>query len=276
MLYNDVDFLDRFAAAAHDGFQAVEYLFPYAYPAQELATRLQASGLQQVLFNAPPGDWDAGERGLACLPGREAEFREGMAKAIEYAQALQCPRIHVMAGLVPQGADAASVLATHIATREATQAMADDLFAVVASGQVKIHIDQRYPLAEVQQAHRDLEAPTFDQWLAGARQAAQQPPAQLRQPLVVAGQVVGSVAQGFFNQISLERLMDKRYQLSEAEHSRGLAWHLRASPADTTDALNTLAAALRDAGLCGPWRDKILIANRGEIALRVLRAAKEL
>ena len=84
MLYNDVDFLDRFAAAARDGFQAVEYLFPYAYPAQELATRLQTNGLQQVLFNTPPGNWDAGERGLACLPGREAEFREGIAKAVEY------------------------------------------------------------------------------------------------------------------------------------------------------------------------------------------------
>ena len=91
MLYNDVDFLDRFAAAARDGFQAVEYLFPYAYPAQELAARLQANGLQQVLFNAPPGNWDAGERGLACLPGREAEFREGIAKAVEYAQAYVIP-----------------------------------------------------------------------------------------------------------------------------------------------------------------------------------------
>ena len=115
MLYNDVDFLDRFAAAARDGFKAVEYLFPYADPAQELAQRLQANGLQQVLFNAPPGNWDAGERGLACLPGREAEFREGIAKAIDYAKALQCPRIHVMAGLVPQGVDAATVRATYIA-----------------------------------------------------------------------------------------------------------------------------------------------------------------
>ncbi|MGQ0730513.1 2-oxo-tetronate isomerase [Acidovorax sp.] len=115
MLYNDVDFLDRFAAAARDGFQAVEYLFPYAYSAQELAARLQANGLQQVLFNAPPGHWDAGERGLACLPGREAEFREGITKAIDYAKALQCPRIHVMAGLVPQGGDAATVRATYIA-----------------------------------------------------------------------------------------------------------------------------------------------------------------
>ena len=115
MLYNDVDFLDRFAAAARDGFRAVEYLFPYAYPASDLAARLQAHGLQQVLFNAPPGDWEAGERGLACVPGREAEFRRGIAQAIAYAQALQCSRIHVMAGLVPQDADAATVRATYIA-----------------------------------------------------------------------------------------------------------------------------------------------------------------
>src|SRR5690606_27814036 len=115
MLYNDVDFLDRFAAAARDGFKAVEYLFPYAYTAHELAGRLQAHGLQQVLFNAPPGDWDTGERGLACLPGREAEFEDGIAQAVGYAQALQCPRIHVMAGVVPPGADAAAVHATYIA-----------------------------------------------------------------------------------------------------------------------------------------------------------------
>lgn len=115
MLYNEVDFLDRFAAAARDGFTAVEYLFPYAYPAAELAARLQASGLQQVLFNAPPGDWDSGERGLACIPGRETEFREGIAQAITYAQALHCPRIHVMAGLVPAGADAATLRETYVA-----------------------------------------------------------------------------------------------------------------------------------------------------------------
>jgi hydroxypyruvate isomerase len=115
MLYNDVDFLDRFAAAARDGFKAVEYLFPYAHPAPELAARLQAHGLRQVLFNAPPGNWEAGERGLACVPGREAEFEDGLAQAIAYAQALSCPRIHVMAGLVPPGADAAAVRATYIA-----------------------------------------------------------------------------------------------------------------------------------------------------------------
>ncbi|OGB48088.1 MAG: hydroxypyruvate isomerase, partial [Burkholderiales bacterium RIFCSPHIGHO2_12_FULL_67_38] len=113
MLYNEHAFLDRFVAAAADGFQGVEYLFPYAFAAQDIAQRLADHGLQQVLFNAPPGDWDAGERGLACLPGREAEFRAGFVKALEYAQALDCPRIHVMAGLAPAGAERAALQATY-------------------------------------------------------------------------------------------------------------------------------------------------------------------
>ena len=104
MLYQEHAFLHRFAAAAQDGFSAVEYLFPYAFSATALQQRLQDHGLQQVLFNAPPGDWDAGERGLACLPGREAEFREGFAKALAYAAALGCPRVHVMAGIAPPAA----------------------------------------------------------------------------------------------------------------------------------------------------------------------------
>jgi len=115
MLYNEHPFLDRFAAAAGDGFQAVEYLFPYAYPADVLARRLADSGLQQVLFNAPPGDWDAGERGLACLPGREAAFREGVERALAYADALRCPRLHLMAGLAPAGADRARLRDTYLA-----------------------------------------------------------------------------------------------------------------------------------------------------------------
>jgi hydroxypyruvate isomerase len=115
MLYNEHDFTDRFAAAARDGFKAVEYLFPYAWPAKDLAQRLADNGLQQVLFNAPPGDWDAGERGLACLPGREAEFREGVLRALDYAATLGCPRVHLMAGLAPQGADRASLRATYLA-----------------------------------------------------------------------------------------------------------------------------------------------------------------
>src|ERR1700690_1283759 len=100
LTFNEVDFLDRFAAARAQGFAAVEYLFPYPYPKRELATRLTGEGLQQVLFNAPPGNWEAGEPGIAALPGREDEFRKAMETALGYAAALKCPRIHVMAGLV--------------------------------------------------------------------------------------------------------------------------------------------------------------------------------
>jgi len=114
MLYPELDFLDRFEAAAKDGFKAVEYLFPYAYDRRELVARLSANGLQQVLFNGPPGDWEHGDRGLACVPGRESEFREGVLKAIEYAVALSCPRIHVMAGLVPEGMEREAVQPTYI------------------------------------------------------------------------------------------------------------------------------------------------------------------
>src|SRR4051812_49045970 len=103
MLYPELDFLDRFAAASRDGFRAVEYLFPYDFDPAQLAARLRDNGLQQVLFNAPPGDWTSGERGFACLPGREAEFRASIDQALGYADALQCTRIHVMAGLLPEG-----------------------------------------------------------------------------------------------------------------------------------------------------------------------------
>ena len=109
-LYPEVPFLDRFEAAARDGFSAVEFLFPYAWAPDELAARLQRHGLQQVLFNAPPAGanlaqaaaaWDAGERGLLCLEGRDDEFRAGIQLALDYAAALHCPRIHVMSGQVP-------------------------------------------------------------------------------------------------------------------------------------------------------------------------------
>jgi hydroxypyruvate isomerase len=104
MLYPQHDFLERFAAAAADGFGAVEYLFPYDYSAQELKQRLSENGLVQALFNAPPGDWAAGERGIASLPGRQDEFRAGIQRALEYAQVLGNDRIHVMAGLLPSEA----------------------------------------------------------------------------------------------------------------------------------------------------------------------------
>lgn len=115
-LYPELAFLDRFEAAARDGFTAVEYLFPYAWPSHEITARLRANGLQQVLFNAPAGGtdgrssvqaWDSGQRGLACLPGCEAEFRQGFTLALAYCAALQCPRLHVMSGLMPAGLERA-------------------------------------------------------------------------------------------------------------------------------------------------------------------------
>jgi hydroxypyruvate isomerase len=113
MMYTEHPFLDRFAAAAADGFAAVEYLFPYEYPAPQLRQLLDENGLQQALFNAPPGDFEAGERGIASLPGREAEFRKGFQLALDYAQTLDCPRVHVMAGLLPAGADRDERLAVY-------------------------------------------------------------------------------------------------------------------------------------------------------------------
>ncbi|MFJ3486994.1 2-oxo-tetronate isomerase [Pseudomonas sp. NPDC090202] len=101
MMYPQHDFLDRFGAAAADGFDGVEYLFPYDFKAEEIKKRLDDYGLTQALFNAPPGDFAKGERGIASLPGRESEFRSGFAKALEYAAVLGNERIHVMAGLLP-------------------------------------------------------------------------------------------------------------------------------------------------------------------------------
>ncbi|MGO9323794.1 MAG: 2-oxo-tetronate isomerase [Terracidiphilus sp.] len=115
MMYTEHSFQERFAAAARDGFTAVEYLFPYDFPAATLAAQLKEHGLRQVLFNSPPGDWKAGERGIAALPGREQEFRDGFSLALEYAQVLQCPRVHAMAGIPPKGADRAHLLGVYTA-----------------------------------------------------------------------------------------------------------------------------------------------------------------
>ena len=114
MMFNEVAFLERFEAAAKAGFKAVEYLFPYAHPKAEIAERLETHGLAQALFNLPPGDWEAGERGTAILPNRINEFRDGLARAIEYAKALGCPRIHVMAGVAPSGVHPARLRETYV------------------------------------------------------------------------------------------------------------------------------------------------------------------
>jgi hydroxypyruvate isomerase len=98
MMFTEWDFLDRFAAAADTGFTAVEFLFPYAHAPDEIARRLRVSGLTQALFNLPPGDWDRGERGMASVPGREAEFRASLAQALPYAEATGVKRLHMMSG----------------------------------------------------------------------------------------------------------------------------------------------------------------------------------
>lgn len=109
MLFNELPFLDRFEAAHGAGFKGVEYLFPYAFEKEALAERLQQFGLTQVLHNLPAGDWDKGERGIAVLPGREAEFREGVARAIEYAKALNCRQVNCLVGIAPAGVDAGTL-----------------------------------------------------------------------------------------------------------------------------------------------------------------------
>ena len=114
MMYTEHAFLDRFAAAAADGFEAVEFLFPYEHPHAVIAARLADHGLRQVLFNAPPGDFAAGERGIACLAERRDEFRRGfLDQALPYAQALNCHRLHLMAGVMPAGVERAALLAVY-------------------------------------------------------------------------------------------------------------------------------------------------------------------
>ncbi len=104
-LYQELGFLDRFAAAAKDGFGAVEYLGPYAETPDAVAKALRDNGLAQALFNVPSGNWAGGERGIACHAERVDEFRTGIRTALDYAAALNCPKVNVISGLIPAGAD---------------------------------------------------------------------------------------------------------------------------------------------------------------------------
>jgi hydroxypyruvate isomerase len=115
MLFGELDFPDRFAAASNAGFLGVEYLFPYAYEKAQLVDLLGRHGLTQVLHNLPAGDWGNGERGIACLPDRVGEFQEGVGIAIEYARALGCRQLNVLAGIAPAGVAADQVRSTLVA-----------------------------------------------------------------------------------------------------------------------------------------------------------------
>ncbi len=167
MMYPDLPFLDRFEAAAQDGFQAVEYLFPYAFAKADISARLKDNGLQQVLFNTPSGGtdvagfnaaWADGHRGTASVPGREAEFRAGFAHALEWADALQCPRVHAMVGLRAEGASAEAADATLIgnlqwAALEAAKAGRDVLVEPINTRSVPgFHLNRQ------DHAHRIVQA----------------------------------------------------------------------------------------------------------------------
>ena len=114
LFYTELDFMDRFAAAARAGFKGVEYQFPYAYPKDALAEALQKNGLVPVLQNVPAGDWAKGERGIACDPDRVDEFQDGVGRAIEYATAVGCKQLNCLAGIPPHGVSPERARATFV------------------------------------------------------------------------------------------------------------------------------------------------------------------
>lgn len=158
-LFADAPFPARFARAAAAGFRGVEYLFPYAWPAGDVAGWLAEHGLEQVLFNLPPGDWAAGERGLACLPGRRGEFAESVELALDYAVQLDCRRLHCMAGLRPAGHAEAELEATYVANlRHAADRLAT-IGATVTIEPINSRIDMPgYWLDGIAQGFRLLRA----------------------------------------------------------------------------------------------------------------------
>ncbi|MGB4065783.1 MAG: hydroxypyruvate isomerase [Azonexus sp.] len=158
-LFTDTAFPERFERAAAAGFQGVEYLFPYDWPARDVAEWLKAAAVEQVLFNLPPGDWAAGERGLACLPHRQGEFAESVEQALNYAMVLDCERVHCMAGLRPAGVGEMELEATYIANLQ----FAADRFATVGATVMIEPINSRidmpgYWLDDVNKALRLLDA----------------------------------------------------------------------------------------------------------------------
>jgi hydroxypyruvate isomerase len=167
MMYAELPFLERFGAAAADGFGAVEYLFPYAWQPEVLDELLRRHSLQQVLINAPAGGrdpvsaqraWDGGDRGTACLPGRQEEFRSGVALALQYARALRCPRIHAMAGVIPAGAKPEELLACYIDNLRWAARFAASAGVEVLIEPINIRDMPGYYLNRQDQAHAVLAA----------------------------------------------------------------------------------------------------------------------
>jgi hydroxypyruvate isomerase len=115
MLFNELGFLERFAAARKAGFHAVEYQYPYDFSPGDVAAAAREAGVQVVLHNVPRGNAQSGDHGTACLPGREQDFRRDLERAVEYARAAGCPRLHCLAGVIPANADRAQLHATYVA-----------------------------------------------------------------------------------------------------------------------------------------------------------------
>jgi hydroxypyruvate isomerase len=158
-LFADAPFGERFQRAATAGFRGVEYLFPYDWPAHDVAEWLKAADVEQVLFNLPAGDWAAGERGLACLPHRQGEFAESVEQALNYAMVLDCERVHCMAGLRPAGVAEAELAAIYVANLQ----FAADRFAAIGATVMIEPINSRidmpgYWLDDVSKALRLLDA----------------------------------------------------------------------------------------------------------------------
>lgn len=162
MMFTELPFLDRFAAAAQVGFAGVEYLFPYDDPPQAIAERLGAAGLEQVLFNVGPGDWDAGERGLAAIPGREADFEAAVGLALSYADALSCPRVHVMAGINPPGVEAAAAQAVYVRNLKSAAAEAERFGVTILIEPINRRSMPGYHLTRQAQARETLDAVAAD------------------------------------------------------------------------------------------------------------------
>ena len=162
MMFTELPFLDRFAAAGHVGFAGVEYLFPYDCPPQAIAERLEDAGLEQVLFNLAPGNWEAGERGLAALPGREAEFEAAVAAAMSYAAALRCARVHAMAGICPSDVDPAAAQAVYVRNLKAAAAEAKRIGVTILIEPINPRTMPGFHLTHQAQARDTLEAVVAD------------------------------------------------------------------------------------------------------------------
>jgi hydroxypyruvate isomerase len=135
MLFTEVPLLERFAAARRAGFAAVELVSPYEHASADVATAAREAGVEVVLFNLPAGDWAKGDRGVACDPARVEEFRAGVARALDYARALGCPRLHAMAGIRPPGVPEAALRAAYLENlRFAGRALAEDGLTLLVEG----------------------------------------------------------------------------------------------------------------------------------------------